>query len=318
MIKNFLFALAFTSLAAGAPCYGWILDRDNTLVAIDVSASTIEAQVARSMRTVVGRGAGGQATQVCPGVFLTTAHGVFDREDGSSRSPFRSILEKEPAFAPYPLSVDTISRLDDRWQVLSPHEGAYHDARPQNEDYVFLGVPSNAKDTDFVLPLNVTADDILRLSKKDDRFDFLSFRPASQFPLDTNGLPKLDDPNFVGLTLESMTEIYSQPYVVQGACRSLEIPPQSFYLQDKHEKERNAWLHDCPAEKGVSGSPMILIWDRAPYLVGMTVAAGTGHFDTSTADNATVSIPMSELCSDYETICSRTCPTLRDVGISPD
>ena len=92
---------------------GWFMDRDNSMEDVDINDDTPDGLVGRAMATVVSKRGKSQAIQVCPGVYLASAHGVLDSPIKAKEEKRELLLANENyrGLIAYPYSKKNIMRV---------------------------------------------------------------------------------------------------------------------------------------------------------------------------------------------------------------
>ena len=131
-----------------------------------------------------------QAIQVCPGVYLATAHGVLD-------NPSKARADGRPQETPsgnmygmslYPLSKGTIMNAKNDSSYVSPrieNPSAWNDP---TTDYVFIKVDNPLKPNHFVRPVRSSNQRLIDASRGGE-IDVHLYRPQTRFDTDSNGTP---------------------------------------------------------------------------------------------------------------------------------
>ena len=263
-----IFLLSMESVVAGK-----FADRDNELVIADDSAG--HAMVC------VG---GGSGMQVCPGVFLTNAHVVYQDDSSGPTSqigtilPYSFIKGKEYQWQSG-LWVSNMEIIDSN-PFFNDHnlgtDYVFLRTSPETVDNTFRALGSDIRSSDYVPLLNLDGSFLASLTQTGDIEAHL-YRIG--YPSQDNGLA-----SFPRKTVE--------------ACQIAPV----------HE---NNFGFDCPTAAGISGSSLVAHVQDMPFIVGLFwggVAPNVWNEDTFTqSTNRHLAIETSHMCSDYERACGRSC-----------
>jgi len=112
-----------------------------------MSPVSTDEGVGAAMATIFTKSGVSQGIQVCPGVYLATAHGVLDnpskaRADGR---PQKTSSGNMYGMSPYPLSRETIMTAKNDISYVSPRIGNTSAWRDSSTDYVFIRVDKSIK-----------------------------------------------------------------------------------------------------------------------------------------------------------------------------
>jgi hypothetical protein len=296
--KRFNLIVSLACVVAQPGISGWFTDRNNDMATIDISAATFEAKVGRAMATVSGLAGISQAMQVCPGVYLATAHGVLDDAERAGEQP-REPLEMQTVVAPYPLSGSAymVIRGNNNFSRTT------YSPEVASEDFIFLRVDQALRPTDFVR-LATISDVSLYSTEPSQRKDVKLYRGLPRYKTDWSGVPD-DTVDISGQAnlLSELIEVYQKPRVVTQPCRFHPI-------QRKKSDER--LHHDCPVESSVSGSALIAEFEDEPVLVGIVEASIKGHPTSLSASKSNTAIPAKgSMCSTYKEWCGMPCIELK-------
>ena len=280
----------------------WYQDRDNSMTAVST-----EEGVGAAMATFWTLNGFTQGTQVCPGVYLATAHGVLDdpdkaRRDGRAlRSPSRNF---NTAIG-YPMSPANGMTVAGDASFVSPRLRDPSSWSNPNTDYVFVRVENPIRPNNYVRPVRASNRDLVQASNS-QQIDIHMHRPRSRFNTNSNGTPDFNNQTWAS-DIQSIEPLYENPMRVNQSCDKTLVD--------------GVWIGtDCPNEQAVSGSPETLSANGQDYLVGMhTRGDGRSYnnFEDDQIPNAL--LPSSQFCEDYESVCGTPCAELNEVvSVSPD
>ncbi len=221
------------TIASGA----WYADRDNSSVPLSGNHPQFDAFVTFAASQGISQG-----VQVCPNVFLATGHGVDETLNAGLEA-----VQNWIKIIQYPMS-------DIRFFDLEPGnfdlttEYLERFGRPRSQrDYAFFSVDAGLAPhpETFIRPvIAVDGSEIVAFSETGD-LDIHSFRPATRFDLDSDGIPNFDQS--IALSgLDTLMPIYDAPRFTAQRC---ELTPDQF---------GDVLSHSCPTEAGVSGSAVVI------------------------------------------------------------
>ena len=129
---------------------GWYQDRDNSM-----SPVSTEEGVGAAMTTIFSKNGKTQGIQVCPGVYLATAHGVLDNPKNARRDgrPQETPSGNMYGMSPYPLSRETVMTAKNDSSYVSPRIENPSTWSDPATDYVFIKVDNPLKPNHFVRPV---------------------------------------------------------------------------------------------------------------------------------------------------------------------
>lgn len=240
------------------------------------------------MATFFGRGVL-QGIQVCPGVYLSTAHANLDdprdanctvplnKKKKCKRRKLRSPSQHFGGGSPYPVSEKTYWGLNSQFSVKQFVSPRLLDAREWQKidtDYLFFKAKKVFRPNDYIQPLNLKAVELYDAQRAYNFKTFL-YRGKSRFNLTENGVP---DFNFDTREnrWEKLQKIYEKPQKVVSPCK---LALTKVRGGDKYRP--NSIVTDCPIEASVSGSAMISIINGKPYLVGNVIKTFKGEIKNS-------------------------------------
>ena len=275
----------------------WYQDRDNSM-----SPVSPEEGVGAAMATIFSKSGVSQGIQVCPGVYLATAHGVLDnpskaRADGR---PQKTSSGNMYGMSPYPLSRKTIMTAKNDSSYVSPRIGNPSAWRDPSTDYVFIKVDNPLKPDHFVIPLRISDQRLIDASRS-GKIDVHLYRPQTRFDKDIKGTP-IFSKGFQAETFEQISPLYNAPMRVNEPCKLVD-PFNSSVIGS-----------NCPNELAVSGSPEITTIDGESFLVGLHIKGDPNSYEKFSDDSVPNGfIQSSHFCKDYESVCGQPCAELDEV-----
>ena len=273
----------------------WYRDRDNSM-----SPVSTDEGVGAAMASVFSKSGVNQAIQVCPGVYLATAHGVLDnpkearREERPQETPSGNMY----GMSPYPLSRKTIMTAKNDSSYVSPRIGNPSAWIDPSTDYVFIKVDNPLKTNHFVRPVRSSNQRLIYASRRGE-IDVHLYRSKTVFYTDSEGTP-IFSKGSQAKTFEQFSPLYDAPMRVNQPCQTV-------------QGYEGLIGSDCPNEDAVSGSPEVTS-DGQYYFVGMHIhgsAISEESFEKAFLPNAFV--PSSHFCNDYESVCGQPCAELDEV-----
>jgi hypothetical protein len=273
----------------------WYQDRDNSMTPV----STDEG-VGAAMATIFTRSGDSQAVQVCPGVYLATAHGVLDdpsaarREGRAVETPSGNMY----GMSPYPLSRETLMTARNDSSYISPRLRDPSNWSDPTTDYVFITVDNPIRPNDFVRPVRSSDQRLIEASNSGE-MDVHLYRPQTRFNTDRNGTPDFNVDTWAS-DFDELQSLYQSPMRVNQPCSASE----NYGLIGTN----------CPTEQTVSGSPYTAEISGNSYLMGMHIKGDLRSYD-SMADSELPNgyIQSSHFCEDYESVCGQPCAELDEV-----
>ena len=274
----------------------WYQDRDNSM-----SPVSTKKGVGAAMASVFTKNGVGQGIQVCPGVYLATAHGVLDNPKEARREerPQETPSGNTHGMSPYPLSRETVMTAKNDSSYVSPRIGNPSAWTDSSTDYVFIKVVNPLKPNHFVRPVRGSNQRLIDASIRGE-IDVHLYRPQTIFYKDESGTP-IFSKGYQAKTFKQTSFLYDAPMRVNKPCQTVQ-----YY--------EGLIGSDCPSEKGVSGSPKVTSINGQDYLVGMHIegnAISEESFEKASLPNAFV--PSSHFCDDYESVCGQPCAELDEV-----
>ncbi len=264
----------------------WYQDRDNSMSPVSTKSGVGAAMVILMTQIGVTQG-----IQVCPGVYLATAHGVLDNPNkAKGKGPYWSI-------SGYPRSRGTKMALPDKSTMISPR---LRDPSLWNDpvtDYVFIKVDNPLRSNDFVRPIRSSNQRLIEASRRGE-IDIHLYRPQTRFDTDLKGTPDFNSKLVGG---SEMTRRYQAPMRVNEPCQTV-------------EGYDGLIGSNCPTEQAISGSSYVTKIDDQDYLVGLHVRGDANSYENFSDDSMpNLNIPSSEFCKDYESVCGEPCVDLDEV-----
>ena len=273
----------------------WYQDRDNSM-----SPVSPEEGVGAAMVVIDSKRALTQGIQVCPGVYLATAHGALDnpikaRKEGRVlRDPNNNLKYIDP----YPMSDDDYMEIENA-RFTSPRLRDPSKWTDPTTDYVFIKVDNPLKPNHFVRPVRSSNQRLVDASRRGE-IDVHLYRPKTRFDKDSKGTPVFSK-GLQAKTFEQVSPLYNAPMKVNQPCQTV-------------QGYEGLIGSDCPSEQAVSGSPKVTSINGQYYLVGMHIhgsAISEESFEKAFLPNAFV--PSSHFCKDYESVCGQPCAELDEV-----
>lgn len=324
-MKNFRsISLAALIISSGTIAVaGWNLSRDNTFIVADDA-------VGRAMYTLRSKVASTQATQVCPGVFLTTAHSSLNNPSNARENgrPLGDPYNQRIKVYPYPLRDKTSfnvseittsfysSWLNDVWgdNTAPPNSLSWVEI-PTLEDFVFIKMDKDELSAkalergfqydpnEYVALANVNANQASLLSNE-LRLPIYLYRSETLYPRGEDGLPIFDEA-LKARTFEDLKTIYDAPMRVFEQCR---IGLSDFMARGSIGR---LFSSNCPEENHVSGSPYAVHIDDVPLIVGIhkqgyDAEPGSRELNLSEGE----AIASANMCKEYENACGHKCASL--------
>ena len=275
----------------------WYQDRDNSM-----SPVSTEEGVGAAMATIFTKSGVSQGIQVCPGVYLATAHGVLynpskARADGR---PQKTSSGNMYGMSPYPLSRKTVMTAKNDSSYVAPRIGNPSAWRDPSTDYVFVRVDKSIRPNNFVRPIT-SSDQILVDASRSGEIDVHLYRPQTIFHKYEYGTP-IFSKGLQAETFEQISPLYNAPMRVNEPCKLVD-PVNSSVIDS-----------NCPNEQAVSGSPEITTIDGESFLVGLHISGDPNSYEKFSDDSVpNAFIQSSHFCKDYESVCGQPCAELDEV-----
>ena len=278
----------------------WYQDRDNSM-----SPVSTKKGVGAAMAIIDSKVGYSQGIQVCPGVYLATAHGALDspqeaiKEGRALRDPNNNMQYIDP----YPMSDDKYMKIENA-RFTSPRLRDPSTWRDPSTDYVFIKVDNPLKPNHFVRPVKSSDQRLIDASRRGE-IDVHLYRPKTVFYTDSEGTP-IFSKGSQAKTFEQISPLYDAPMRVNQPCQTV-------------QGYEGLIGSDCPSEQAVSGSPEVTSINGQDYLVGMHIhgrAISEESCEETPAPNAFV--PSSHFCKDYESVCGRSCVELDEALLQKD
>ena len=275
----------------------WYQDRDNSM-----SPVSPEEGVGAAMGIVWTLNGISQAIQVCPGVYLATAHGVLDNPENARKEgrPVSGPLENSLRIIAYPMTPDNLMEArESESQFVSPRIGNDSAWSDPTTDYVFVKVDNPLRPNDFVRPVRSSNQRLVDASRRGE-IDVHLYRPQTRFNTDSNGVPDFNHETWAS-SVKQIEHLYQSPMMVNQPC---ELKFFSSTLLGS----------SCPTEQSVSGSTYSTNVNGQDYLVGLHIKGNAHSYERFSDDDIpNLSIPSSEFCKDYESVCGEPCAELDEV-----
>ena len=273
----------------------WYQDRDNSMTAVST-----EEGVGAAMATFWSLNGFTQGVQVCPGVYLASAHGVLD-DPNKARSEGRDLREPMSSFmtaVAYPMGPSNGMNVSSNSQFISPRLRDPSTWSDPTTDYVFVTVDNPLRPNNFVRPVRGSDQRLVEASNSGEMNVHL-YRPQTRFNTDSKGTPDFNAETWAS-DIQEVEPLYQAPLRVNEPCSA----------------STNYGLigTDCPVEQAVSGSPGVTNIDGTDYLVGMHTKGNPRSYEsTSDSDRLNGYIQSSHFCEDYESVCGQPCAELDEV-----
>jgi len=264
----------------------WYQDRDNSMTPVSTEEG-VGAAIA-IFRTDIGVT---QGIQVCPGVYLATAHGILNNPNSpKGEGPYWDMFG-------YPMSRETKMALPDVSTMVSPRLRDPSTWSVPKTDYVFIILDNPIRPNSVVRPIRASNQRLIEASNRGD-IDVHLYRPQTRFDTNSNGTPIFESDLVGG---REMTSRYQAPVRVNEACT---LRAFSSRLMGS----------DCPNEQAVSGSSEITEVNGQSYLTGIHVRGDANPYDQFEDDGIPNGvIQSSHFCEDYESVCGQPCAELDEV-----
>ena len=266
----------------------WYQDRDNSMTPV----STKEG-VGAAIAIIDSKIGYSQGIQVCPGVYLATAHGILNNPNSpKGEGPYWNMFG-------YPMSRETKMALPDVSTMVSPRLRDLSTWNDSTTDYIFITVDNPIRPNSVVRPVRASNQRLIEVSNRGE-IDVHLYRPQTRFDTDSNGTPDFNKDAWAK-SFDEVSLLYQAPMRVNGACRT--VPTYSGLIGS-----------DCPTEHAVSGSSYVSNINGQDYMVGLNIegsAASEASFEDTPLPNTYV--PSSHFCEDYESVCGQPCAELDEV-----
>jgi hypothetical protein len=289
----------------------WRRDQDNSM-------SDSDDKPARAMAVILSQGGTSMAVQVCPGVYLATAHGALDNPNTAREQnrPLRDPHTNVSVMSAFPLSKENKMKADTSVAIISPRLrdpsswDSLGGSGAKETDYAFITVDKIVRPDDYVTPLNYESNELLEASSNRTLHVELT-RPSVGYQTDSTGHP-VESVNrqgnlvFDDETLASgseLLEVYKTPQRVGRRCDLSGTTSNGARMVD-----------NCPTETGVSGSPYSTKIGDRDYLLGIQVSS-QGNINVPVGDSfdgSSAFVMTKEFCEDFKTACGKPCPSLSD------
>ena len=221
----------------------WYQDRDNSM-----SPVSTKKGVGAAMATFWTLNGFSQGIQVCPGVYLATAHGVLDDplEARKENRPLRGPLQNSVTVAAYPINPENVTEASQSdSQFVSPRINNPSAWRDPSTDYVFVRVDKAIRPNNFVRPITSSSQKLVNASRS-GKINVHLYRPQTRFNTDSNGTPDFNSQTLSQQTANDVAALYQHPMRVNEPCKL--VDPSYSLLIDSN----------CPTEQGVSGSSYVI------------------------------------------------------------
>lgn len=281
---------------------GWNSTRDNSM-------SPANDDVGRSMAVMLMGNKISQGIQVCPGVYLATAHGTLN---GNPDVDPKSLNIRAVA---YPFVPDNLmTSTGDRAQFVSPRLRSHPNYDPSKmesleSDYVFIKVDNPVRPNSFIEPVESTHERIIEATDNGS-IDVNLYRGKTRYTTQDDGTTpvikevttnrgthlELDQDGWATDLGYMMNNVYTEPMRVNTKCT---LSPAG-----------NGGINsNCPTEQSVSGSPYISNINGRNSLIGIHNWGTNNYSQESTAPTGGF-VPSNQFCSDYSKVCGKPCNSL--------
>ena len=275
----------------------WYQDRDNSM-----SSVSTKSGVGAAMAILMTLNGYSQGIQVCPGVYLATAHGVLHSPIRAKKKgrALRSPVDNAVRVIGYPMHPDNMMVAEgSESQYVSPRLRDPWSWSDPTTDYVFIKVDNPLRPNDFVRPIRSSNRRLIEASRRGE-INVHLYRPKTRFNTDSNGTPDFNRKTWAS-DINKMVSLYQKPLKVKEPCQTV-------------QGYEGLVGSDCPTEQAVSGSTYSVNIDGQDYLVGLHIHGGEvseNSFERTPLPNAFV--PSSLFCKDYESVCGKPCAELDEV-----
>ncbi len=243
-----------------------------------------------------------QGVQVCPGVYLATAHGVLDNPEKARKEgrALRGPLNNSVRVIGYPMHPDNMMRArGSESQFVSPRLRDPSLWSDPTTDYVFIKVDNPLRPNDFVRPVRSSNRKLIEASNNGE-IDVHLYRPKTRFNTNANGVPDFNNKTWAS-KVKQIGPLYQAPMKVNQPC---ELKFFSSTLLGS----------SCPNEQAVSGSSEVTNINGQDYLVDLHIKGDANSYESFSDDDIpNLNIPSSEFCKDYESVCGEPCAELDEV-----
>ena len=291
---------SFRELSSNLKKATWYNDRDNSMTKLST-----EEGIGAAMVIIDSKSGYTQGIQVCPGVYLATAHGALDRPDRAKRDgrELREPHNHMKYISTYPLKTGEYKKIENEndAEFIASHmkdPGSWNQS--PKTDYVFIKIKEPIKPQNFVRPLMVSDSEFKKLVN-DGTIDFRLYRQPTLYEKLPDGRPDFSIKR--DYSYKRLEELYEAPLMVNEPCN---------YVNGPNNRIPST---DCPVENGVSGSSFITNIGGEDFLIGLlTRGKADEHKDNFNPEkDGNGFIPSNLFCKDYEKACGVPCPNIEDV-----
>ncbi len=291
------------TLCRGIKNTAWYQDRDNSM-------SDANNEVGDAMAVVLGpNGTATQSVQVCPGVYLATAHGALDSPilARENNRPVQPIVPGSIRILAYPMSRETMMRANDKNDYISPRlrDPSLWENGNEESDYVFIKVGNPVgnpvRPNSFVTPLSVTPEELVQNKSS---VEVHMYRGKSRYRNAETGAPDHSEEYAIARSdIRSLINLYQQPQKVNSSCSVSRV----------FDYIRSYVSHNCPTESGASGASYVSKIGSTNYLMGLHTIGSSNNIESSKHTGGSTMLTSSAFCADYQTACGKPCPKFKDV-----
>ncbi len=292
----------------------WFMNRDNSMSdAIDGASKALYIFSSTQGTGVIA--------QICPGVFITAAHGITEGVLSYKGEALKKFLASSNGnrvrIYSFPMTRGMyFNGQFINFEYFGKSLSGYLAWNDPANDYLILKVnPSEAKTYAgakgfyynpkyYITPVSASAEEIKQASDN-GQIDIHLYRGKTRFDWDEQAkTPVTNDKGKFDITTfnRDLGRIFNIPQRVNERC---EIGGGYSY----------SITNSCPSEKGVSASPYIFKKNNKFYLVGIH-KSGSGkreNYFFSSQDGGTNFLQSTAFCEDYKKACGKPCVTLKKV-----
>lgn len=303
--------LIFMSILFVFPAHAaWHDGRDNSMKDADDQAS-------QSMMILSNKNGKSIAFQICPGVFLTSAHGLLNTPERAkiNERPINDIKNQRIRLYAFPMTPQ--KALTDRelnFSYISPMLQDKQNWAIRHLDYAFvIADPETAVKTalkkgfsynpdNFISPL-IYAPKSFENANLEGKVSTHLYRGRPRLPISADSFPiRNSSGQFDGTKYFSNRDSFSALDKPQRVVHSCTIRAGKYMFRN-----------DCPTEQGVSGSPYVSKIGDSFYTVGLHVsgtdyvASDTPKLSHKTRELGAAGIMPNQFCEDYKKVCGMPC-----------
>ena len=277
----------------------WYQDRDNSM-------SDANDEIGEAMAVVLGpNGTATQAIQVCPGVYLATAHGALDSPIIARKHnrPVREAAILGTRIIAYPMVRENMMGTDKTENYISPRlrDPSLWEQGNEESDYVFIKVNNPVRPQSFVTPMSITPEQVVE-NRSD--LEINMYRGKSRYAGAETGAPDHSEENSVPRSdTSALANLYQVPQKVNSSCGISGLDNYNRFYVD----------HNCPTEQSASGANYSTEIDGRNYILGINTMGSDINIDSSKHAGGSTMLTSSSFCADYQTACGKPCPKFSDL-----